>query len=72
MSRPSPLRIVRVSTSDVQQINLHAMTMEARHVFSSTEIPGAVEHLQGECKNVRQILTDYPDGFTEFTVHYPQ
>ena len=72
ISRAPQIRSVRVSAADVRHINSHTMVMAARYVFSSAELPDAVEQLQGECMNVRQVLTDYPGGFTEFRAHYPQ
>jgi len=72
MSRSSQIRHVRVSAADVKHINAHTMEMAARYVFSPIEIPEAPELLRGECMNVRQVLTDYPGGFTEFRAHYPQ
>jgi hypothetical protein len=45
--------------------------MAARFVFSSTQLSDAAEILQGECMNVRQVLTDFPGGITEFRAHYP-
>jgi hypothetical protein len=51
---------------------MHTMAMAATYVFSPIEIAEEPELLKGECMNVRQILTDYPGGFTEFKAHYPQ
>lgn len=65
-------RRIPVSPAEVGQINAHTMAMAARFVFSSKEFPEAPEKLQGECMNVRQVLTDYPEGFTVFRAHYPQ
>jgi hypothetical protein len=48
------------------------MAMAARFIFSSRELPEVPKQLQGECMNVRQVLVDYPNGFTMFHAHYPQ
>jgi hypothetical protein len=46
--------------------------MAAGYVFSPKEPPDAARLLQGECVNMRQVLTDYPDSIFEFKAHYPQ
>jgi hypothetical protein len=72
LAQTPQIRNMRVSAADVRYINSHTMAMAARYVFSSTELPDAADRLQGECMNVRQVLTDYPGGFTEFRAHYPR
>jgi hypothetical protein len=69
--RAPQIEDVRVSSEDVLKINAHTMAMAARFVFSSTQLSDAAEILQGECMNVRQVLTDFPGGITEFRAHYP-
>lgn len=71
MERASQVRLVRVGANDVNQINAHTVSMAARHVFSPIEMPDIPPLFRGECMNVRQILTDYPGGLTEFKAHYP-
>lgn len=41
-------------------------------MHKSKELPGVPQLLEGECINMRQVLTDYPDGVFEFKAHYPQ
>jgi hypothetical protein len=72
MERASQIRHIQVGANDVNQINAHTISMAARHVFSPIEMPEIPPLFGGECMNVRQVLTDYPDGFTEFKAHYPQ
>jgi hypothetical protein len=72
MERASQIRHIRVGAHDVNQINAHTISMAARHVFSPIEMPEIPPLFRGECMNVRQVLTDYPGGFTEFKAHYPQ
>jgi hypothetical protein len=72
INRSGQIRHVRVGQRDVKQINAHTIAMAARHVFSpmeSQDVPGL---FRGECLNMRQVLTDYPDGLFEFKAHYPQ
>ncbi len=72
IDRSTQIRHVRVGRADVEHINAHTIAMAARYVFSSKELPDAPQLLQGECMNMRQVLTDYPDGIFEFKAHYPQ
>jgi hypothetical protein len=72
MKKASEIHRVRVSGEEVREINAHTMTMAAKYVFSPVEVPEAPACLRGECMNVRQVLTDYPGGITEFRAHYPQ
>ena len=72
IDRSGQIRHVRVGRRDVEQINAHTIAMAARHVFCSSESAAVAEQFQGECLNMRQVLTDYPDGVFEFKAHYPQ
>jgi hypothetical protein len=70
--RSTQIRHVRLGRADVENINAHTVAMAARYVFYSKEVPDIPQLLQGECMNMRQVLTDYPDGIFEFKAHYPQ
>lgn len=72
IDRATQIRHVRVNRADVEHINAHTMAMAARYVFSSQELPEAAELLKGDCMNMRQVFTDYPDGALAFRTYYPQ
>jgi hypothetical protein len=72
IDRSGQVRHVLVGPRDLEQINAHTVAMAARHVFSSSESDAIAGQFQGDCLNMRQVLTDYPDGIFEFKAHYPQ
>jgi hypothetical protein len=72
IDRAGHIRHIRVGRRDVEHINAHTVAMAARHVFSSSESEVIAGQFRGECLNMRQVLTDYPDGIFELKAHYPQ